>query len=363
MNPDRWNHMANAYKKVGLVPMEATIEGFLYDPNRSRLEDYSWQLKLLFWAVIGFGAAALFLFLFNRRLGRLVKMQTADHRNQEARVRAILDNAAVGIVTMTESGIVESLNQTACEIFGYTIEEVVGNNINMLMPEPDHSRHDHYLKHYRKTGEKKIIGFGREVMAKRKNGEIFHMDLSVSEVYIGGRRIFNGIVQDITKRKEAESALVEIRNQLKLAIKGSNLGLWDINLISREATYDERWANMLGYKLKEIEQTGEFFESLLHPDDLQNVYDNWRQHEEGKSPFYSLEFRLRTKDGGWKWILTHGQFVEFDKDGTPIRGVGIHQDITERKEVESKLAKTRNHLEMALTRIFRKKSIVDMLNC
>ncbi len=134
-----------------------------------------------------------------------------------AQTRAILDNTVDGIITIDEHGIVESFNRAAERIFGYTAEEVIGNNIKMLQPEPYHSEHDGYLRNYLSTGIKKIIGIGREVKGLRKDRTTFPLDLAVSEVLVNEKRIFTGIIRDITERKQAESQLEERANLLAMS--------------------------------------------------------------------------------------------------------------------------------------------------
>src|SRR5689334_3185414 len=128
--------------------------------------------------------------------------------DSEQRLRAILDTAVEGIITIVENGIIESMNPAAVKIFGYKPAELIGRNINLLMPSPYHEQHDGYLAHYRRTGKAQIIGIGREVSGRRKDGTVFPMDLSVSEVNLTGQRLFTGFVRDITERKEAEKALL-----------------------------------------------------------------------------------------------------------------------------------------------------------
>lgn len=127
--------------------------------------------------------------------------------DREARLHAILDTAVSGIITINDHGIIESCNQASEKLFGYTAEELIGSNVNILMPEPYTSNHDSYLENYRQTGKAKIIGIGREVPGKRKDGSIFPMDLSVAEVKLGNTHLFTGIVSDITERKQAEEEL------------------------------------------------------------------------------------------------------------------------------------------------------------
>jgi two-component system sensor kinase FixL len=131
-------------------------------------------------------------------------------RDSAERLRAILETAVEGIITIDERGIVESFNLAAERIFDFKAAEVIGKNISMLMPSPHHEQHDSYLANYRHTGHAKIIGIGREVSGRRKDGTIFPMDLSVSEVRLADRRLFTGFIRDITERKRLEREILEI---------------------------------------------------------------------------------------------------------------------------------------------------------
>lgn len=138
-------------------------------------------------------------------------------RDREERLHSILDTAADGIITMSSNGIVLTFNPAAERIFGYTSDEVIGRNINILMPSPYHEEHDSYLKNYMDTGIKKVLGIGREVKGKRKEGIVFPLDLAVSEMNVGGDKTFTGIVRDVTDRKAAEDALENARNEAEQA--------------------------------------------------------------------------------------------------------------------------------------------------
>jgi PAS domain S-box-containing protein len=128
-------------------------------------------------------------------------------REREARLRAILDTTVDGIITIDAQGIIESFNLVAERIFGYAAAEVLGQEVSLLMPSPYREEHDGYLARYLRTGEKRIIGIGREVVGRRKDGATFPMDLAVSEVRLGNRRLFTGIVRDITERKRLAATL------------------------------------------------------------------------------------------------------------------------------------------------------------
>jgi len=161
------------------------------------------------------------------RLGQAVmhvldqKRRRDDQRRAEealcesdARKTAILETAVEGIITIDERGIIESLNPAAERLFGYAAHEIIGQNVTRLMPPPHQEKHDGYLDSYLTTGHKKIIGVGREVVGLKKDGTNFPMELAVSEVRFGDRRMFTGIARDISERKQAELELMRRAHEL-----------------------------------------------------------------------------------------------------------------------------------------------------
>ena len=120
------------------------------------------------------------------------------------RLRAILDTAVDAIITIEESGVVESVNPAAERMFGFARDELVGRNVSVLMPSPYREEHDRHIANYLRTGEARIIGIGREIEAQRKGGSVFPADIAVSEVRLSDRRLFTGIIRDLTERREME---------------------------------------------------------------------------------------------------------------------------------------------------------------
>ncbi|HEY1376776.1 MAG TPA: PAS domain S-box protein [Gemmataceae bacterium] len=139
-------------------------------------------------------------------------------RASEARLRTILETAVDAFITINDRGIVESFNPAAQRLFGYAAAEVVGRNVSLLMPSPYAEEHDGYLDRYLRTGERRIIGIGREVVARRKDGTTFPVDLAVGEAVVNGHRIFTGAIRDLTDRKRAEDQLREANRRLERAL-------------------------------------------------------------------------------------------------------------------------------------------------
>ncbi len=139
----------------------------------------------------------------------MTEQRARDHalREAEERMRSVVNHVIDGIITIDERGLVESFNPAAEKTFGYPAGEVVGRNVNMLMPEPHRGGHDGYLTSYLRTHQPRIIGVGREVEGLRSDGSIFPMELAVSEFTLAGRRLFTGIIRDITERKRLEQEL------------------------------------------------------------------------------------------------------------------------------------------------------------
>ncbi len=135
--------------------------------------------------------------------------------NKTALLDSIIANAIDGIITIDGRGCIESINPSGCALFGYDADEVIGKNISILMPEPDRSRHDQYLERYHQTGERHIIGIGREVRGLRRDGTIFPFRLAVSEVKSTDLSFFAGFIHDISREKEAEEQILNYAQELE----------------------------------------------------------------------------------------------------------------------------------------------------
>lgn len=168
-----------------------------------------WRMTVTAGAISAAALGLLMAFLFrllSRTEDRLHEQETKLHKT-EALQHAIFDTVIDAIVVIDERGRIELVNPAFQKMFGYSFDEVRGRNVSMLMPEPYAAQHDGHMQRYLASGERRIIGIGREVLGQRKNGSIFPMDLAVSETLIDGRRLFTGLIRDVTARKQTETDL------------------------------------------------------------------------------------------------------------------------------------------------------------
>ncbi len=285
-------------------------------------------------------------------VGLLISIYRAFGEAHEGRTRiqAMVDTIVDGIITIDAGGHIETFTPAAEHIFGYRADEVIGQNVNLLMPEPYHSEHDGYMRNFRETGEAKVIGIGREVTGRRQDGSTFPMELTVGEMWIGDQQKFTGIVRDITERQEVEAKLRENEERLKLALESSNDGLWDWNVATGEVYFSPRWETMLGYEPGEVKPHVSSWEGLVHPDDVIPVTQVLNDHLEGRALAYETEHRVKSKTGDWIWILDRGKVVDRDAEGKPLRMTGTHTDITERKRAEEVLQQSEQKLAFHIER-------------
>ncbi|MEW6262881.1 MAG: PAS domain S-box protein [Thermodesulfobacteriota bacterium] len=156
------------------------------------------------------------------------------------------------------------------------------------------------------------------------------------------------IIREEKKRREAEEARRVSEERLRLALEGADLGTWDWCIPTGTITHNQRWAEMLGYELDEVEQHVRGWESLLHPDEKAQIMEAINSHLRGETELYETEHRLRHKSGGWIWVLGKGKVIERDDNGNPLRACGTHLDITDRKQAEMALAASERSYRLVL---------------
>ena len=267
------------------------------------------------------------------------------HRKQEeaarAHMAAIVASSEDAIVGLGLDGVITSWNQGAARIYQYAGADVIGRSIDILAASQSvaESRNIAALLQDRRIEH-------QETVHARKDGSLIDVAITFSPILdVNGIMVgASAISRDITTEKKARQALRESEQRLELALSGGDLGLWDSHLPTGRVVFNDRWAQMLGYDANEIEHRVGAWERLLHPDDAPRVLQAFTDHLAGETPYYECEYRLRTKPGDWKWILSRGKVVQRDPDGKPLRVTGTHLDIEQRKRTEQ----ARRQAEQAL---------------
>jgi len=248
--------------------------------------------------------------------------------------RALLDAAVDAIVVIDHKGTIQEFSQAAQRVFGYAADEVIGCNINLLMPEPYHSEHDGYLKRYVGSRDPHIIGIGREVRAKRKDGSVFPCDLAVGEVQGVDPPRFIGFIRDITARKEAEEQLRRSEAELRLAQELANLGNYVMHVGDDSHDYfSPQLHRILGVRPgDERVARNEFLGKWVHPSDRKRVSTEFARMDTGQSAL-DIEYQVVLRDGMVKHLHHLAQAV-FGPDGRVQKYVGTIHDITDRRRAE-----------------------------
>ncbi len=247
-------------------------------------------------------------------------------------LRAIVRDAVDGIIVIDEQGRVRLMNPAAERLFGYRRKEVLGRNITLLMPEPYRSQHDQYLRRYLETGEQRIIGIGREVAGRRKDGSVFPMHLSVAEIHYRRQRAFVGIVHDLTETKRTEERLLWLSRaleQIPLAVV----------ITDAEGTIryvNPRFTQLTGYPAEEV--IGKNPRLLQSGKTQLAIYQRlWKTILSGQE--WQGEILNRRKNGELYWAREHIAAIK-DPQGKITHFIAVQEDITERKQVEDALSKS-----------------------
>ncbi len=259
-------------------------------------------------------------------------------RKSEERFRYIFEQVAVGFAqTDASTGRYVRVNQKFCDIVGYSKEELLQKSFKEITAPEDLAR-DEELGDQLIKGEIQVYSLEKRYI--RKDGNPIWVNLTVSTMWEeGDKPAFTiAVIEDISERKKTEAALEKSTEELLLAIEGSGVGIWDWNLQTREATINDRWAEMIGYRKEEIDKLFKTnLTSLCEPHDFARFEVILQDVMAGKTDHFEVEMRYLHKEAYWIWMLVHGKVTARGDDGKPLRITGTQLDISERKRTEESI--------------------------
>lgn len=270
-------------------------------------------------------------------------IKTSNPQEADQILKALFADAIDGIITIDRQGKVEAINPAAAKLFNYAPEEVIGHNIKMLMPSPYHEEHDGYIERYHETHAPRIIGIGREVKGRRKDGSIFPFFLSVSEIQLDDRKIFAGIIHDISDIKQKEKELLYSQNQFKAIFESAVDAIIIINQRGIIQIANPATAKLFGYSIEQME--GENIKLLMgspdreqHDGYIKRYLDTKEAHIIGKG----REVQAKHENGHTFPIMLAVSEIQLEHE---TFFVGLIHDLSQQKEIEDAIRAMNEELE------------------
>ncbi|MCB0593894.1 MAG: PAS domain S-box protein [Lewinellaceae bacterium] len=257
-------------------------------------------------------------------------------------LNAIIETATDGIIAIGEDGIIELVNSAAAHLFGYEIEELQGNSVSMLMPAPHSHQHDGYIQKYLQTGQARIIGIGREVTGRKKDGATFPIRLSISEVKLKDRRIFTGIVHDLSRQKKIEKDLREEKEKAQRYLDIANTIIVAIGREGDVQLLNDKGCRVLG--IPEEEAIGQnWFDLAIPKENRQEIKSVFQSLMKGREIDY-YENNILTHTGERRLIAWHNS-VLYDEQGNIAATISSGIDITAQRQAEDRIIRLNAELE------------------
>lgn len=280
------------------------------------------------------------VFTVTRDISDRVAMENALTESRE-RLDALFRQAADGIVLIDVNtlGFVE-FNDAACSTLGYSREEFARLSLTRI-------NSSYSAQQVREQMDRIVAndGLDFEIEHRHKNGSVREMRVINRLVEAVGKTYVVAIWTDITAQNAAARALKEAEARWKFALEGSGLGVWDWDMLSNEMYFSPIWKAMVGYTGNEFPDNYEAWESHLHPDDRARVIGALEAHTRGQNAEFVVEYRMRHRQGFWKWIQSRGLVIERDEADAPLRMIGVHVDIQDHKQVQEQLAQSQLELQ------------------
>jgi len=277
-----------------------------------------------------------------------IEMETQNHELREARQELeeardryidLYDFAPVGYLTLGEGEFIHEINLTGAMMLGRPRANIIGKPFSVYLNQGDRQHFSQYL-HQACTCSGNIVA---EVKLKHNQKDV-RLESTAMAATSGRPRSCRMIITDITEQKKARLALQESEYRWKFALEGAGDGVWDWNIQTGEMLFSKRWKEMLEYAENEIENRCDELEMRIHPDDKLQAMAHLHAYLDGEASSYANEYRLKCRNGSWKWVLARGMAVSRDAAGKPLRMIGTHTDISKTRLLTEKLQQSHDLL-------------------
>ncbi len=276
-----------------------------------------------------------------RGIGTLVQDITRRVRAEE-KLRLTnfsVDSCSTSIFWIRQDASFFYVNKATSSLLGYTPEELLDMRVWDI--DPDYPR-EVWPDFWQSIEQEKSLNF--ESLIRHKDGTLVPVEITTNLLEFNGDEFVFAFVTDITDRKRDQRALRESEQRWSFALDGSRDGVWDWNADTGEVFFSRRWKDMLGFTDHEIGSDQDEWESRVHPHDRQRCLNDLQRHLAGITPHYENEYRMQCRDGSWKWFLDRGKVISRSPSNQPLRVIGTHTDITERKLAEQEIRQHRDML-------------------
>lgn len=277
-------------------------------------------------------------------------------KENEEKLRTILSSIGDAVITTDIEGNVVWLNRTAEKLTGWVQSQAQGKKLTEVFKtiRPGYNQTINPVQIVLQDGEN--VKISSDAKLSSRDGKEYYIADSAAPIKDENGEIHGIVVtfSDVTENYTLQEEIRSGKERLELAISAAQLGTWDWDIVSGRIIYNDRWANMLGYTIDEIQKDFSFWMKLVHPDDLSEVLKKIEDHLIGDTKIFEDEYRLRSKSGEWIWVLAEGKVIRRDIDGQALRACGAQLDITARKKIQQEISQ-------ALEKITEQKKFIQKI--
>ncbi len=287
-----------------------------------------------------------FLISTMRDITQRKQAEAALQQTQEL-YRVITETISDAIITIDQHSVILYANEVVETIFGHSYRALVGQDLVVLIPDYLRTLHRNALQAYVETGQRHLHTWNRvQLPGLHRDGHQIPLEISFGDAWQDGRRIFTGIIHDITARKHSEALLQDSNERYDLAVQGSSDGIWDWNVQTDLVYFSPRFRELMGYGYAPFLGGMASLDAAIHPDDRDRTVAAITAHFTDRVPF-SVEYRLNTVSDGYRWFLVRGQGL-WDAEGRPVRMAGSLTDIHDAKIAHGQLEELNHTLEQRI---------------